>query len=449
VSGASREAAITDLGWLAFGTAVYQGGRFALTVAAAAILGPADFGIWTLLMVLLAYSGALSLGIPNGLGREVPFLVGAGRSDDALAIEDRAWTGALLTGVLAAAVAAGAGWIVVMGHDQAALLVVVTMAAALLQQPWLLVQIQLRSRMLFRPASLQLAAQGVVALGAGLLLLGLGLGGLWASQALVLLAGIALGLRALPGRPHARLDLPGLRHLAAIGAPVMAAGLLFGLLTTIDRWFVAGAVGEAAVGHYGLAGLATSALLMIPAVVSPQTYPHLSFALGEGASGRSLADRAARAGLVSAALVAAAAVVVAGLAVVAIPTFLPQYEASIGPILVLLPGLVIYAGCTTHADLLNAMRAHWLYLRIQALALVVDVILLVVLVGGGLGVVGAAVATSTAVGGYGIALVVAGRRLAVRRGLTSDAAAMPRAVPPHDPPVIDRMAIGAAEADPR
>ena len=91
--------------------------------------------------------------------------------------------------------------------------------------------------------------------------------------------------------------------LVSVGFPIMLAGLLFGLLTTIDRWLILIYLDRVQVGYYGIVGITVSGLLLLPGIVSQQYYPRLAFAYGAGRGGEALLALASRQSLISGGLV--------------------------------------------------------------------------------------------------------------------------------------------------
>lgn len=379
---------------------------------AAVALGPEAFGAWTLLILLVLYSNFASLGITNGAGREIPYLLGAGRPEDAARAEDVTLLGAGASGLVAAVIALGVGPFI-LGAGSATLAVVVLFSiAVLLQQFFLLQQVLLRSRFRFRPAAAQMLVLGITTLLVGLPLLRLGLVGLAVAQVAVYVVALTLAARLLARTPRPTWDRDIAQRLVSVGLPIMLAGLLFGVLTTIDRWLVLIFLGRMQVGYYGLIGIAVSGLLLLPGIVSQQYYPRLSFAHGAGQGGKALLALATRQSLISGGFVVTAALPTALVAWLAIPRFLPAYQEAVAPLLIVLIGLGIYGLGAAYGDLLNTIGAQRQYLAIQVLSLAVNISLSVLLLRAGVGLAGVATATTTGLTVYAILLIASGRRLA-------------------------------------
>ena len=69
------------------GGALDQLSRFLIAMLAASILGPATFGTWMLLAVVVQYANVLSLGVASGAARSIPVLVGRGDEEGADRVE--------------------------------------------------------------------------------------------------------------------------------------------------------------------------------------------------------------------------------------------------------------------------------------------------------------------------------------------------------------------------
>lgn len=387
------------------GTALYQGARLIVYVAGAAATGPADFGVWVLLTLIIQYSAVLTLGLPNGAGHQVPFLLGAGRTAEAQRAEDSAFVGTLVGSVAAACT----GFLLALGivdkHVTNPVLIAVLVAAVVFtQQLFVLAQILFRSRFAFHAAAVQLAIAGLMFLAAGLVLLPLGIAGLAAATLLGQAAALAAAKFLLPRRPRLRWHNGQGVPLATIGAPIMLAGVGFAVLTTVDRWLVLAYLGRDEVGIYGLVGIAVSGLLLIASVAGQQYFPRLVYAHGEGRPLASLHADAVRQGLLTASATTAAATATFLVMSLAVPRFLPQYAGAVTPLVIMSVGVVGYASATGFANLLNAVGRQRLYLSVQCGAVIADVLIVTLLLKLGWGLVGVAVGSALTLLTYAIAL---------------------------------------------
>jgi len=180
-----------------------------------------------------------------------------------------------------------------------------------------------------------------------------------------LIVAVMLGFALTRPPVHVRPRLGEVRRLVGIGFPIMLAGLLFSLFVTLDRWMAVTLLGAERAAPYALASLIASGMLVVPSVVSQQTYPRMAIARGEGSSVAELRSMARRQGLLAAGLIAPVAICVALFAWLVIPTALPAYTASAPAAVVLSLGLVVLGYLTGYGNYLNVVGGQWRYLGAQ------------------------------------------------------------------------------------
>jgi O-antigen/teichoic acid export membrane protein len=162
---------------------------------------------------------------------------------------------------------------------------------------------------------------------------------------------------------------------------------------------------------YALASLIATAMLVVPTVVSQQTYPRMAIARGRGASSEELFAMAHHQGLIAASIVAPIGVALVVFGWLGIPALLPAYIDAGPAVVVLSFGFVTLAFMTGYGNYLNVVGAQWQYLGAQVTAAGIAVIF--ILVGGlTLGLTGIAVGMAASHAIYGVLLrTVAGRFL--------------------------------------
>lgn len=258
-------------------------------IALAAVLGPALFGIWTLFRLTLRYGALLALGVFRGLELKV--------SDPRNASIDarRSWgrvTAGYVIGVYGACgVVAGA---VSLGLESPIRETVWAGGIGLLvERLWMYAASYLRAEgQLRRYAVLELLqAASSLALTASMAVFW-GLPGAYTGFLLAMVGGIALLGRSVPLRPlHSREKL---RELLRIGMPLSLSTVGTILLTTVDRWVVAGMEGTVTLGLYGFAvavsGLGASAAWVVRTVVFPEVYARAHRDGGEAAAASHLVE---------------------------------------------------------------------------------------------------------------------------------------------------------------
>jgi len=85
-------------------TGAYQASRLGVNLLAARWLKPEIFGIWNALYLFLLYGALVTLGVPNGMNRQIPLLKGAGKDQLAERVAQSSLLFVLLSGCIGAIV---------------------------------------------------------------------------------------------------------------------------------------------------------------------------------------------------------------------------------------------------------------------------------------------------------------------------------------------------------
>jgi O-antigen/teichoic acid export membrane protein len=259
-------------------------------------------------------------------------------------------------------------------------------------------QFRLRAELLFTTMSW---LQGIAAITLPIwyiMLRPLGLAGFVIAQGLAMGVAVLFAARRIGFQPVLRIDLPEMRRLVLVGFPIMAAGILFSLLTTVDRWIILGFLGVEQLGYYTLSILCLSLISLFPQMIIAQMYPRLAKYYGETNSIARLRQPLIRQGIY-ALLITVPVVLITFLALPAITTYLlPQYAAGVDPARLLLIGMLCLPISGAIGNFLNVIGRQWWFMLTQALGIVLQLCLglLFVWLGWGLtGIAGAAMLTYT------------------------------------------------------
>ncbi len=401
-------------------TGLLHGTHMGLALLAAARLGPESFAVWNLLAALIGYASHAHLGVLTGMARDVPIALGGGDAAAARALEALGFrTAALAAGGLMLVWALAAA-IPEARSGVAADLWVAAGAVAAAQVLFLYTTLRARSKQQFRSQAAQTAAAAIGMLAAWVA--GgrdAGLAGLAVSFVAGYSAGAGVGfVLDPPPLGAARAPAGELRRLVSVGLPILSAGLLFSLISTVDRWIVARFLGAEALGAYTVAIFAFGVAVLGPTVASQLSYPAIAFAWGRDPEPATIAPlvrrhsaRGLAAGVVPALLLA---LVLPGL----VDTWLPRYAAGVAPALVILPGVVAVGAAMGCANFLNTAGHHRTYLAVQALGLSINAAASSAAAWSGWGLVGVAAATSLSLCLYALLLAhVTRRRLVAGRAV--------------------------------
>jgi len=318
-------------------------------VVSAVALGPAGFGAWNALNLILDYGTFASAGVLQGLDLRLPAPTVRGQAREARRLLAGAWSVVLAGGGLFALLVVGT---LATGHP--ALLrglgwgpPLLMLGAALLQ---LVIQYQgsaLRARGRFGAVSGSAAVQALLGGGLGLLLVvRYGIHGLlwgWLAGTLVAVAWVRRAAPDVPLRPGAGRDGVG---LVKGGFVVFASFLVSLVLRSVDRMaFIS--FGEAEhLGSYGLGLMAAGLVLYLPEAAAAVLYPRI-VAAADGALDEAVVRgqvlRAHRALTLLLPPVVAVAMVWVG---PVLEAWLPQYRDAIGAVRLLGLGALLLSAST-------------------------------------------------------------------------------------------------------
>ncbi|HWO88405.1 MAG TPA: oligosaccharide flippase family protein [Gemmatimonadales bacterium] len=394
---------------LAASTGLYQVSRLSVGLLAAASLEPSEYGAWGVVLALLAYGTYANFGILSGANREIPRLIGAGQEEHASRIEEAAFAGTI--GLALAMAVGGTGIALVTADPYLTLLVALVLAG---QQLYLFGQTTLRARLRFDRASVQQACIALAFPVFSLPLLGiLGVAALVVGQLVAFVVGAVLSLLLWQRQLRPRIDVNVTARLVRDGAPIMLAGALFSVLTTLDRWLTLGLVGEEALGFYTVAALVSSAILLAVNIGAQQLYPRMLVRHGAGTPPGELRSMALRHGgfMAAAVLLPVAAIII--VAPLVIELWLPAYRGAIPIVMVLPLGYLALAASSGFTNLLVTIGRARLYAACLAVALVAELVAAWALLSLGLGTL--AVALGSVIGLVALATSAATVAYAVSR----------------------------------
>lgn len=393
---------------LSFGssTAVEQAAKLVTNLVVASMVGPAVWGYWFLLNLVIRYGSLSHLGAINGMSREIPAAVGRGEHTEADRLQHAtlAWTGICL--LVAGVLAIGAVGVTLDLVDLTHLTLTVVLLCC--HQAYAFVTSALKARGSFSTVS---AMQYAGALAYPALVLPAaawwGLSGFIVGQAACFTLLCLVAARSLTGLFVARFDGPAARRLVTIGFPIMLVGVVFTLFSTVDRWVIAARLGEDALGHYSLAIMALAAVALLPQVFSQLTYPRMAASwaarrdLDELARLMSWQRRATLAAVVPISLT------IALLAHWGTRTFLPEFVPGATPLLVAMAAPILYSAGQGYGNAMNVLGRQYLYLAALVAATLVNVGVSLALVGP-LGLVGVATGTVAGFAALALALLLSG-----------------------------------------
>lgn len=389
-------------------TFAFQISRLAVSLIVAAWVGPGNFGVWNALSLLLLYGSSVTLGVPNGMNRDLPLLVGSGESEAAERVASTSFWFVLCTsgmvGVVVVVIALSGG--LAPEYSQPLFWM------GLLFTVWQIyqyLQFLLKSHIRFHLMSLQQFAFAMV-----LPIVALPLSYEWdvtgfiIGQAVATLVVCTLIVVKLPLTYSLSFNWSTVPSLIKTGFPIMAAGLLYSLLTSVDRWVILNFLSVEALGYYTLPILYIGVLGLLPSVIAQQMYPRMAVEYGR------TKDRGALVPLIIWQSIAGMAVTLPILVFMylfspyLVERFLPEYLPGLTPARILLLGLAFLPIAGGVGNFLNTVGKQGYYLAVQTGAVLVNLSLDVLFVKIGWGLPGVAWGAMLSYVLYVIALVFIG-----------------------------------------
>lgn len=252
--------------------------------------GPENMGYLNTMALSISYIPIFFLGINNGLNRELPYLIGQGRTENVQTIANTAWWWmrniSLFVGIL---FAAGGVVIWLRGSPH---LGQACLAYSVISALWVLshyIEITYRTSSDFIELSKVKTVNAVLAVVTTPFVLLSPWWGLLA-RATVLQGTYNLLLhRKRRIVPVAVLDRGAWLRLLKIGLPLFTVGFLFSFFNALDRTLIVRFLEPKDMGLYTPAIMIASALSVLPSSISQIIYPRMCLLYGRTGSPRSLA----------------------------------------------------------------------------------------------------------------------------------------------------------------
>lgn len=255
-------------------------------IVVARLLGPENFGIWNIVMLVLTYGTYSELGVLSAMGRDLSISLGQGDQEKASIIN----TSARYTTILSATLVGIGIFIFTYFKNFSPSLTMGLRAASvilILQQIYTYHRIFLRSYNCFKELSQQqIYFSFLTAILSISLVLICGFSGrLWGG----ILAHILILIYALYRNPWVKTSKFKFKEcftLMRIGIPIIISGVIITMLTSIDRLMIATFLDEKKLGYMSLSIMIVSIISVIPSMASQVLLPKFNYIYGS--SGKSI-----------------------------------------------------------------------------------------------------------------------------------------------------------------
>lgn len=378
-------------------------------IIAARVLGPATYGSWNALLLVLDYGLLAQLGLQQGLDQEVP----ASLKKDPPAVTDRLKRGGI------------AGMVILWAVFAAAVLLYVTMRPRRFAATWgaagvglmvvaVLLQMLifyhgtlLRSHGRIGAVSVTLSLQAILGGLAGLVLLWpLGPWGLlvgWLVGQVVAL--VYIRIQGASISPLSLVPSEGTRRLLARGFPIFVFHASATMLKSIDRIMILKFLSVEALGYYSVGLMGVSMLLYLPESIAYVLYPRLIARYSETRD----ADRTARDIARPLAVVAWVMPLLIGFSVFwvreLVTLFLPQYLPGVRALSTLLFGTLGLSLAVVPSIYIMAIGRQMRLVPLALLTVACEVGLILLFLRAGAKIEGVALAVSLGYALYGLGLL--------------------------------------------
>ena len=392
-------------------TILYQSSRFLTALGAAKILGPGGYGLWNMLSLILTYGSLAHLGVINAMNRDVPLFKG---KRDFQRVEEirRASLGFMFFSTIVATMGIAVSALFVENSTLKSSLQVMTLLF-LCTQMYSYLQVYLKSDKRFYQISYQqcvfAALLPVVTIP---LVIVYKLPGFILGQTIAILAvSFLIIVRFIHFNLRPKLDIQESIRLIKVGFPIMAVGLLYGLLTTVDRWVIVSFLGVEPLGYYSLAIMVMGFLSLVPMVIAQQIYPRMAETYGRTSSYTDLKKWIIRQTIMALGVTAPLLVGVYFIFPLIVERFLPAYMPGMAAMKIILVGLLFFPLAGGFGNFLNTVDKQVYYMVAQGFAVLVNLGLNITFVKMGFGINGVALGTSITYMIYSFALAMVVRKL--------------------------------------
>jgi O-antigen/teichoic acid export membrane protein len=257
-------------------------------IVVAKLLGPAEFGIWTIVILILTYGAYTEIGAISVMGRDLPMYLGQKDVKKANKLKSAAryisTSSSILAGILIFFFS-----ILFVHSDQTRVSFQAAAIILVLQQIYTYHRIILRSSSSFRELSQQQIIFVVIT--AFLSISFVSLSGLNGRLIAALIAHILIILYAIYRHPWEKLKVNSFKvnfSVVKVGIPIVFSGLIITMLTSIDRIMVGYFLGDIQLGYISLSLFLVSFVSIIPQVVVQVLQPKFNFLYGS--SGKNISS---------------------------------------------------------------------------------------------------------------------------------------------------------------
>jgi O-antigen/teichoic acid export membrane protein len=362
------------------------------------ILGPAGYGVWVTLLLIVYYAPIFALGTVEALLREYPYYVGKGDRTSARGIEDAVFTSILAASCFLIVLSTATCLLVrieMIGEYREEIYIIAISSAIYLISSFFFHRFA--AHQIFNAYSIVECVRAIAMLAAVLSMAALwsirgAVYGYLLTEVIVCTVSVIASVR-LCGSVNLSADYKQMWRAVKIGLPITIVWWALTFQTSVDRIVASYFLGAAATGHYGLGLSIVSAILIIPQAVNRVLYPRINEGVGKQAGREEMAAVI----IVPLRMLSVVLPFLVGLCVLIVPfvyeTEFPRYMPGMESAVILLLG-VIFIGVTGNGvNYLIAEDKQYYLLVLVVINILLNMALSISLVHVGLSITGIAIST--------------------------------------------------------
>ena len=356
----------------------------------AGVLGPANYGIWNLLNVIISYMPYTHFGLLDGMTKKIPRLKAENKIEHSTLIRDNSFSVVIAStlivpiGMIAISLFFRRffladfvhGFRILSGFSALFYLYIFITAYIRVEERFGLLSIVTGAvavlTLLFMVVFVKLIANSLYAVITGMVVTYLVLD-------IFLFAFIKYDFKF-------RIDFPILKEILSLGFPIVLINLGYVLFISVDRWIIASLLGRADLGHYGFAFTICNFLLILPMSISFTLYTKMLHRYGETKDTRSSEKLVYFPALTISYMMS----VVCVLVVIALPLFirllLPDYESGIDTVTILVLAGYFLSNVPLFANFLISIDKQMRLFFLQIVTIVINLTLNITLIKLGYGI---------------------------------------------------------------
>ena len=355
--------------FLTAGTVVGAIINFVYSVLSKRYVAPEDLGIFSTCMIVESYLSYLQLGSINAYNRDLPQLLGAQKTEEAKNLKNSVFT--FLVVVYGAALVLGTLFFTVIYpvffgktlSGQYAVGYIATVFATVVSVFYTfgMNTARIYNRFNFSAVAELVGAVASVAVGMVAIILlrrsGLEYYGLYVRSILMYAVPLLLYIGSFKGvRLH--FDFKLIRPVIVSGIPLLVNSFIWTIVTSIDKFVILYFLDETALGHYSVALLGFSTLVIIPKTISNVYYIKMNELYGATGSVEKLIEYAKQSTLINSVITCFTSICAFYILPIFIRLVMPNYTQGTEAAQIIIIGVAIYSSTFSFGHLFTVLKKN-------------------------------------------------------------------------------------------